>query len=862
MSEILEFLRLLWPQEMAEALSLWTLPDKASHHLNLSDREGCAAVARQLDTDWRQVYFGIGTRRQGLPSTRRGHKSDITFMPGLWIDIDLASPAHASKALPVTFEDAEHLIRAVPFEPTAIVHSGHGLHVWWLFDQPVAIPAHATIQDFERTCAALQALVIAKGAERQWHVDKTSDLARVLRLPGTTNRKLPGDIRPVTLLLADGPRHTYTAMREGLRRPVGRPAGSGKRTPDVERAAPSSVNVELIMQQLGNLADEKSRELGRRMLACESLADAGGRDEALQSACSILAFLAPTGVPEELLAFVEPSLELWAAEPDAKRSLDEERAKALDKIIRAQGDAQRKRSEDDAINDEIAEAFEADAKAAQGSGRGNDYSDEELRAICKRIHVPCSDDDNPVVVLKKRWIITHTGANFILRDTGYTKPVSKDNLMVAAMADLDRAPVRFWIGKADGNGDRKLKIGEFLENYSTVAKDSVVDLALQESYFDPVKETFHEAPCPLLRDIEPREDPRVAAWLEKLGGEHHDKLLDWIATVTLLRLPTCALYLSGPKSAGKTMLAQGLARLWTHGSATSIEQIAGQWTHDLTRCPIVLADETLPWQAGKTSAWLRAFVGGGSRTLTRKYLSSVALLGHPRLILAANNDTLLVGQEDLGGEDLAAVAARFLHIQVTQEAAKYLALLGGREGTAGWVAGGAIARHALWLRDNRDVDRGGRFLVEGEVSAMHRRLSINGRVASLVCEWLAKHLDTMSEQAQMLVKGRVVIGDGHYLVNPQAIVDAWDMYVKSAKVPSSRQVGAALANLSIETFSVNDVEVHSIRTELVLEEARRCLIGSPDKLRARLMSHPSDVIHPLTNGAPLASVATPRGEPS
>lgn len=828
--EVRSFLELLWSRRSFGSLTLWTLPSRMSVHLPLADFAVCASAASGLDVPGVQVYFGCGSRRDGLPPNRRGYKADVVAVPGLWLDLDLAGPAHASKALPETEDDAAAILAAIPFEPTAAVHSGWGLHLWWVFAEPLVLEDQKIRADFDRTCGTFQKLAIDAAAARGWHVDDTSDLARVLRLPGTTNRKIPTDLRPVRSLFIDGPLHeSYGAVRSKLVRPVGRPPKSRSEAPAVPEDRPvHPVDHDDLLRRLANVSRPESRELVDRMLACASLAEPGSRDETLQRAASILAYLEPWGEVEDLVAYLEPSLGIWASEPEAKLSLEEECDKARDKLRRSQADARR-----DRIAAERAEAGigAAIARAAVGPRREDGYTDDELRRACglQRLRVP---DGGPEEALRRRWIVAVADTYYVLKDGDYLPPITAANLIVSLRRDLDRAPIVWDVVKADG-GMRRKKASEIVDDYGTVARRVVVDLSLQNSWYDSAAEIFYEAPCPL-RPLAPCEHPQVAAWLERLGGPQTERLLDWIATATQLSAPTCALYLSGPKGAGKTMLAQGLARLWTTGSATMFDQISGSWNSDLCRCPLVLADEHLPWNSKQGSGWLRAFIGATNRVLTRKYLVNAALIGSPRLILAANNDTMLVGDEDIGGDDLDAVASRFLHVAVSPSAAAYLEGIGSRKGTEDWVSGDAIARHALWLRDQRDVAPGGRFLVEGEVSAMHRRLTVNGRVASLVCEWLAKHVDKADPSVKQIVKTRVAVGNGHYFANATAIAEAWEFYIKSSSVPSTRAIGLALANLSVGIVWRDGVRMHDLRTEMILEEAIRCQIGDVDMLRSRI----------------------------
>ena len=50
--------------------------------------------------------------------------------------------------------------------------------------------------------------------------------------------------------------------------------------------------------------------------------------------------------------------------------------------------------------------------------------------------------------------------------------------------------------------------------------------------------------------VEPRKNDDVEYWLDMLGGEHKEKLKDWLATVRRTDRPTCALYLEGPPGTG------------------------------------------------------------------------------------------------------------------------------------------------------------------------------------------------------------------------------------------------------------------------------------------------------------------------
>ena len=154
-------------------------------------------------------YLGLGIRRQRPDNgRRRGTTDDVIGIPGLWLDLDYHSPgAHKVKQpLPPGEDAALSLLDAAPYKPSLIVHSGHGLQVYWLFKEIAVFDSKAQREAFGRLCRGWQQLFRQAGREKGWHVDSTADLARVLRIPGTRNLKT-GEAREVTVREADGFRY-------------------------------------------------------------------------------------------------------------------------------------------------------------------------------------------------------------------------------------------------------------------------------------------------------------------------------------------------------------------------------------------------------------------------------------------------------------------------------------------------------------------------------------------------------------------------------------------------------------------------------------------------------------------------------
>ncbi len=129
-----QFLRELWGDPPPGQVLVWMLPQKRSAWYFKLD-----GVAAQLEgyAD-RDIYTGVGIAAPDAKVTSKTRVTSVNVagIPGLWADIDVAGPVHKKPNLPPTAEDARDLLGKLPFAPTIVVHSGHGLQGWWLFSSP------------------------------------------------------------------------------------------------------------------------------------------------------------------------------------------------------------------------------------------------------------------------------------------------------------------------------------------------------------------------------------------------------------------------------------------------------------------------------------------------------------------------------------------------------------------------------------------------------------------------------------------------------------------------------------------------------------------------------------------------------
>lgn len=119
------------------------------------------------------VFFGLMPRRE----IGKGKAKDVLPARLVWADLDI-------KDYPSGEEEMRGQLARFPLPPTIVVRSGHGLHCYWLLKEEV-LPEELS--------------QIANDLRRRLGGDSAFDAARLLRLPGTFNRKDSANPIPVTV---------------------------------------------------------------------------------------------------------------------------------------------------------------------------------------------------------------------------------------------------------------------------------------------------------------------------------------------------------------------------------------------------------------------------------------------------------------------------------------------------------------------------------------------------------------------------------------------------------------------------------------------------------------------------------------
>jgi hypothetical protein len=153
------------------------------------------------------IYFRTTLLSPDFSKTGRGGEADSHALAFLWGDVDYGTVGHkpplSGLPLPPDEEAAHKIITKLP-TPFLIINSGGGLYPIWTYRQPIYL-TEAKRAEAKTRSLRWQNLIAAKAGELGWHYGSgVGDLARVLRLPGSVNRKVPEIERPCRVIAVSG----------------------------------------------------------------------------------------------------------------------------------------------------------------------------------------------------------------------------------------------------------------------------------------------------------------------------------------------------------------------------------------------------------------------------------------------------------------------------------------------------------------------------------------------------------------------------------------------------------------------------------------------------------------------------------
>jgi len=218
------------------------------------------------------IYVSVAYHDEDARTRQTRTNDTATALNFIALDVDLDNGKHAADNYPETEDKALELLRdsGVP-EPSLIIHSGGGLYPVWLLDQRFEIETPENRDRVSQIWVGFEARVREYFDSKGYRLDKISDLARILRVPGTLNIKTD-PARLVRLYRPDnGKRFSISELAKYV--PQTPKAASGQGSKSKGRSAlKTTLNSEIYGTEIPSDGDVKQnkREADKKRVAASS----------------------------------------------------------------------------------------------------------------------------------------------------------------------------------------------------------------------------------------------------------------------------------------------------------------------------------------------------------------------------------------------------------------------------------------------------------------------------------------------------------------------------------------------------------------------------------------------------------------
>lgn len=561
----------------------------------------------------------------------------------------------------------------------------------------------------------------------------------------------------------------------------------------------------------------KSRDINlserlKRILEGVPYADHGERDTITWNLVQSIIYAYPEVSAESVRALFRLSIDAMRA---LGSSLTEE--ELVEKLERARSEHLA------AVDTLLPDERKAAIRQAFGSEREHPYTEAELIEIQSRVGLTRAELDHS-------WILQYGAGYWLIGPGGELSYANRESLENTARVALAPAPIE--LHELGPQGRQWMTRRTLLERYSLPLQEVRKSLVIDEPILELPARRITMPTCPR-RSILPRFDPAIDRWLQLLAGDHYEQLCAWLQWVPSLARPTAALVLTGDPSIGKSLLAQGLSRIWTTDGPTDLTDAMGKYDQVLETCPFCFADEgRIPrdFKGRERTEDLREFIQATRRRTDQKYRDLLPLEGACRVQIASNNLNVLTLGGALSREDVDAIACRFLHVPGRIEAAHFLASRGGHAGAIPWVEGDGIAAHVLYLAKIERYPWIGRFGVESQPDLVDRMLVRGGPRAAL-CELIVKAL-----REKTPLRDGACVGGGVFACRVDWIPDAWDLHLGRRPRPETSGLIQALDGLG-QRAEFDGEGWFIIETSRLVQWSRDSGTGDPSRVTEWLAQH-------------------------
>lgn len=574
------------------------------------------------------------------------------------------------------------------------------------------------------------------------------------------------------------------------------------------------IEEQLIKKARQMVASERQHALGVALLALlrgQSYSDADTRHNTMISLANYIGTQYPKRTPGILASIFERSHAEMAAIHDTPPDTV---AQVVEAVSSAQVKAEARAAERTSREDKHTIHY---MKKAVGSiDPDYRYTEEDRAAIAQGLGIPLEDLDYYWVMLspsaEEAYFLTKNGirptpvrAESVAADIPYLTPTG---IPLRKNSGSDKNPR--WTTKSlkdliETNGTRLLAVR--YDNRIT-------------SHRIERNGTILTFPC-IHNPIRPAFNEDVNGYLECLFGDSFDKARDWLSIFPDTSQLLCALILTGPGGIGKSLLMDGLAKIWSHKPVKFADALQ-RFNFDMTQTPYIISDEGLPDNREVTRR-LREFTGRYEFQCEKKFGAIYESVGARRIVIASNSkQALKFYLEDLEKNDLDAIQERIWVCDGQLTAKHYLQILAKQHTKEIFTAFAQhkIAQHVLWLNENHTFtpDPSQRFAVEGS-----KTITANIVLADAPSQEIFTML-MMVMQQQMDAKGNrakpvgIKWGKGKVYMTGPGVRANWD--VLDNKRAQWTQPGKHLAKVGHKTTYLDGkktIAAFSVKTDLFYE---------------------------------------------
>lgn len=367
-----------------------------------------------------------------------------------------------------------------------------------------------------------------------------------------------------------------------------------------------------------------------------------------------------------------------------------------------------------------------------------------------------------------------------------------------AAAAGKNGPVQLHFIDKEGNA-RDKPFPQIMREYGRAARTVVHSMFEDFPRYDENSQTFFNSVCEVDASLTPEFNAEIDEWLNLLGQDKAELLKDWLAGSVVLDKPLSALHIVAPTNSGKNLIVNGMARLW-HGRFQNLKDMNPAL---LRESPVVFCDEYLPstW-AYRFSTNLREFLSKNWHIAKDTGFTTIAIQGYARLIFSANDTLVNLEREQLSHEATDATMKRLLTIAHKDTSAQQYLLDPRRAAKLHeWVNSG-IARHVLWLNENRKIDTRKRFLVE-DVRSNELKTTLVSRHYDKVYHWVYTALSTYEFNGEALFAADPSAPTGRRLfLHPASLEKNWTLCMSEKDRPTYFELRNAVAEIASDRKNI------------------------------------------------------------